>query len=209
MNRVLHKAGFALVLTLIVLAAGGCAALITPNFSTELSELRAGEYQLDPEHAYVHFRIQHLGLSTIVGNFNTVQGSLDFDPTQIENLALQGKLLAASIDLNNEDLQQRLLGAQWLNAAEFPEIEFKSGLVSQSNTGDIEIAGTLSMRGQTRPVILAAKFNGGADNILTGKYTLGFSASTVVNRSEFGMDAFAALIGDEIKIELHGEFQRN
>ncbi len=208
--RTLHPSRMRCFILLFLGLLSGCAALlVTPNFTTELTALRSGQYSLDPEHAYANFRVQHLGLSSIIGRFNTVQGSLDFDPDKIGSMALQGKLLASSIDVNNDELEQRLLGSDWLGAERFPEIEFKSTNAVMNNQGNIEIAGELSMRGEVRPVTLEATFHGGADNILTGKYTLGFSAMASIKRSDYGMDAFAALVGDEITIELHGEFQRN
>jgi len=205
-NKIACKRLAVLLLSMLI---AGCAALVTPNFTTELSALRSGEYTLDPEHAYVHFSVGHLGLSKIIGRFNTVEGSLDFEPENITQLQLQGKLLASSIDVNNTDLEDTLRGADWIAAAAHPEIEFRSTSTALQADNSIEIAGELSLRGQTRPIVLLTTFNGGADNILTGKYTLGFSASTTILRSDFGMDAFAALVGDEIVIEMHGEFQRN
>ena len=87
----------------------GCASLVRPNYTQELSELRPGDYALDPEHVYVHFKVEHLGLSTVVGRFNTVDASLDFDPESFEALDLQGVIDITSIDLNNESLEDRCL----------------------------------------------------------------------------------------------------
>ena len=63
-------------------------------------------------------------------------------------------------------------------------------------------------RGIKQAVVLNTTFNGGADNLITRKYTIGFSASAQIKRSEFGIDSFAAFVGDDIDIELHGEFLR-
>lgn len=198
-----------MVCAALLLGLTSCASIVRPNFSTELTELRSGAYSLDPEHAYVHFKIGHLGLSSIVGRFNTIAGELDFDPANIGSLELQGVIDAASIDVNNDSLEDQLRGGSWLDADAFPQLTFVSTSVDAQADGTINISGTLTIRGISQTVVLETRFNGGADNILTGKYTLGFTATTRLNRSDFGMDAFAALIADTIDVELHGEFQRN
>jgi len=174
-----------------------------------LTELRPGDYLLDPEHAYVTFRVDHLGLSKIVGRFNVVSGSLDFNPDNIEQMSLQGIIESSSIDVNNEDLESQLQEPDWFASVQYPQITFTSNVVSQSpDDGTLLIEGDLIVRGVSQPIVLQAQFNGGADNILTGKYTLGFTAITTIKRSDFGMKAFAALIGDNVSVELHGEFQQ-
>lgn len=199
-----------LVCCVLVLASilAGCVSLVRPNFTQTLSELRSGEYLLDPEHAYVHFRIEHLGLSTIVGRFNTVKASLDFDPKDIAAMRLDGVVDVSSLDLNNSDLEDRLRGSDWFDAARFPEATFETQSVELGEGNDFVIAGTFTLRGITRPMALAATFKGGADNLLTGKYTLGFAATGSFLRSDYGIDGFAALVADEVFIELNAEFQR-
>ena len=74
--------------------------------------------------------------------------------------------------------------------------------------GAFVVTGDFTLRGVTLPLELDGRFNGGADNILTGRYTLGFAASGSLSRSAYGIDAFGALVGDEVGIEIHAEFQR-
>jgi len=189
-------------------SVGGCAALVTPNYRTELAELRPGDYTLDPDHAYLLFRVEHLGLSTVVGRFDGVDATLDFDPDDIAGLRLDGVVDVASIDLDNEELERRLRGGDWLDAAAHPEARFTTTAVEPGEGGAFVVTGDFTLRGVTRPLRLDARFNGGADNILTGFYTLGFAADGILSRSAYGIDAFGALVGDEIGIEIHAEFQR-
>ncbi len=198
----------AIVIAVMLLNLYACQSIIRPNFTTELKTLRAGQYQLDPQHSFLLFKVDHLGLSKIVGRFNKLEASLDFDPENPTGLKLSGLIAANSIDLNNDDLEETLQDDTWFNSALYPQISFVSTTVSLTNEGKINIEGILAMRGTERPVSLLAKFNGGADNRLTRKYTIGFSAQTSISRSDFGMDTFSAFIGDDIEIELHGEFQR-
>ncbi len=204
LNRVL------LVCSALVMASilAGCVGLVRPNFTQTLSELRSGEYLLDPDHTYVHFRIEHLGLSTIIGRFNSVKASLDFDPGDIAAMRLDGVVDVSTLDLNNSDLENRLSGGNWFDTARFPEATFETQSVEPGEGNDFVITGAFSLRGITRPMALAATFKGGADNLLTGKYTLGFAATGSFLRSDYGMDGFAALVADEVFIELNAEFQR-
>ncbi len=190
----------------MLLTSTGCTNLIRPNFTPELIKLRAGDYQLDPMHSYLLFKIEHLGLSKIVGRFNTVNATLDFDPKQIQKMQLNAIVSADSIDVNNTDLESTLQEPDWFDTARFPQITFNSESVKLTATEDLEITGTLSMRGISKVITLQAKFNGGADNLITRKYTIGFSATATIKRSDFGIDAFSALVGDTVELEAHGEF---
>jgi len=200
-----HRLGHVLILALLI---GGCTNVIRPNFTQSLVELRAGAYTLDQDHAYLIFRIEHLGLSTVVGRFNSVDATLDFDPEQLSELVLDGIIETTSIDLNNEDLERRLRGSGWLDTAQFPQARFESKTVEPGDEGEFVINGDFTLRGITQPVSLMAAFKGGADNLLTGRYTLGFTATGQIARSDYGIDSLGALVADEVFIEIHAEFQR-
>lgn len=198
-----------LLVGLLSISLQGCASLVRPNFKQEITELRAGQYSLDTEHAYVHFDVGHLGLSRIVGRFNSMGAALDFDPENLSATRLSGFIETDSIDVNNADLQDQLKGESWLAADQYPQAVFDTTRVVSTGGNNMDIIGELQLKGTIREVVLKATFNGGADVLLTGKYTLGFSASTVISRSEFGIDAFQALVSDDINITIHAEFQRN
>ncbi len=197
-----------LLLLFLALAITGCASLIRPNFTQQITELREGAYTLDKEHAYLNFKVEHLGLSFVVGRFNTLDATLDFNPDAISELVLEGSIDVTSIDLNNDSLAQQLQGRGWLNTAQFPQATFKTTAVEATQGNSFVVTGDFTLRGVTQPVQLLGSFKGGADNVLTGKYTLGFSATGSISRSQYGIDSFAALVGDEILLEIHAEFQR-
>jgi len=197
-----------IVAFLSAVLVSGCASVVRPNYTQELTELRQGAYTLDPDHAYLIFRIEHLGLSTVIGRFNTVDATLDFDPASLSELVLEGVIDVASIDMNNDDLERRLRGSGWLDTDRFPEARFTSVSVEPDDGNSFFLNGDFTLRGITRPVRLLATFKGGADNMLTGLYTLGFAATGSISRSDFGIDALGALVADEVFIEIHAEFQR-
>ncbi|MBT8142503.1 MAG: polyisoprenoid-binding protein [Gammaproteobacteria bacterium] len=195
-----------LILACVVLS--GCLSFITPTVKTELSELRAGQYQLDKSHTSVVFKIGHMGLSTYVGRFNDFDASLDFDPENIQALQLDTLVYPASVDVNNAKLQNTLQESDWFATHEYPEIRFVTTEVKQGSGNQLLISGELTLRGISKSIELRSKFNGGAVNMLTAKYTLGFEASTTIKRSDFGMHEFIPLVADEVEIEIHAEFQK-
>ncbi len=171
--------------------------------------MRGGEYTLDTDHAYLNFRIEHLGLSYVVGRFNVLDAKLDFDPDNPETLFLEGIVDVASIDFGNDDLDERIAGDGWLDAERFPQAIFRSTEVTVTDDDGLRVVGDFTLHGVTQPVTLEGRFGGGADNLLTGRYTLGFSATGELSRSAYGVSAWPGLVGDTVSIELHAEFLRS
>lgn len=198
-----------LLLSIFVLLLSGCASLIRPNFQTELVKLRPGQYSLDPAHAALLFKIDHLQLSTYVGRFNSFDASLDFDPEDLGATRLSGIVEMDSLDTNDSELEDTIKGPDWFNVAQFPQATFSTVSVDVLDDSRFLFTGDLTFRGITAPVQMTGTFNGGADNILTGKYTLGFTATGSFKRSDYGMDSFAGIIGDQVDLEIFAEFLQN
>jgi len=207
-----HATRFAPSVSALLVAlsmTAGCASLVAPkNLRTSVAELRPGDYALDPDHAYLLFRVEHLGLSKVVGRFDTVDATLDFDPNDLSALRLDGVVQSDSIDLDDEGLENQLKGRDWLDVATYPDARFTTTSVTPGEDGAFTLDGDFTLRDTTLPLSLEARFNGGADNILTGCYTLGFEANGSLSRSAYGIDGLGALVGDEIGIEIHAEFQQ-
>lgn len=212
MNRLIRKTFvrkikcISTILLLLLLA--GCQSLITPNRTTQLHEFRSGNYQIDKTHARVIFKVNHLGLSTYVGRFNDFDASLNFDPNNVSESTLEATIKTASIDLNDESLERTLTNSSWFNSEHYPEVVFTTLSVEPINDSKLLFTGNLTLLGVTKPVVMNITFHGGATNLLTRKYTIGFTAKGVIERSGFGMSSYASIIGDEVEIEVYAEFQR-
>jgi len=193
---------------MLMLGLNACVAWLAPNVKTELIELKSGQYQLDKTHARLLFKIQHLGLSTYVGRFNDLQASLNFDPEKVADAKLEVVVQMASLDINDESLTKTLMGREWFDQSRFPEAHFTTLNVKPLADNQFEFVGALNWRGVTKPISLKVTFHGGADNWLTGKYTLGFSATGHFKRSEFGMDSYIPIVGDDVALEVYAEFQK-
>lgn len=193
---------------LLLVVIQGCGYLIKPRVTSGMLQLEKGSYTLDQSHVAVLFKINHMGLSTFVGRFNKVNASLEFDPDNIAAAKLSAVIDIASIDVNNPDLEQTLMGNNWFAAERYPQAFFTTKSVTVINDNSALFAGDLTLRGVTAPVELKVKFNGGGSNMLTGYYTLGFSATSQFKRSTFAMHYLIPAIGDQVDIEVFAEFQR-
>tara|TARA_B100000809_G_scaffold258984_1_gene303113 strand:+ start:8912 stop:9469 length:558 start_codon:yes stop_codon:yes gene_type:complete len=182
--------------------------LLTPDFNTEITELRAGQYTIDSDHASVLWKINHLGFSTFIGRFNDIEASLDFDPENIENSSVEVIINTAGLDINNPEFAEELRGSNWFDVENFPQAVYRTTSFLESNENTFVFEGELTLLGVTAPVTLNVVFNGGGRNFLTRKYTLGFSGSANFQRSVFGLSRFTSFgVGDDIDLEIHIEFQ--
>ena len=148
-----------------------------------------------------------MGYSIYVARFNDIDAQFDFDNTRPERSTLIISIRADSIDSGNKKMDELIAGRDFLNARRYPDILFRAdGLTIIDERSGI-INGTLTFHGVTRSQPLQLTFRGGARNFLTGKYTLGFSASASLRRSDYNMGAYIPLVSDEVQIQIEAEFQ--
>jgi polyisoprenoid-binding protein YceI len=186
-----------------------CSYILSPRVEPSVVKLAAGDYQLDPSHSSVIFKVNHMGLSTFVGRFNQLDASLNFDPKNILNTRLHAWVATNSIDVNNPGLEKQLSSSSWFNSSVYPKAELTTLSVEATpNANQFVFNAKLNLLGVEKPIKLLATFHGGADNFLTGFYTLGFSAQTEFLRSDFSMDSYIPMVGDKVNVEIYAEFQR-
>jgi polyisoprenoid-binding protein YceI len=197
-----------ILIVFLVFTLSACGYLIKPNVKTGIVNLESGSYQIDKQHTSVLFKINHMGMSTFVGRFNNVDASLEFNPSHMENARLSAVINIASIDVNNSDLAETLRGSSWFDAEKYPQAVFKTTSVELVNEARAKFSGTLTLHGISAPIVLDVVFNGGGDNMLTGRYTVGFTAVANFKRSQFGMDYLIPAVGDDVNVEVYAEFQK-
>jgi len=193
----------------LIFTLSACGYLIAPKLKNGVVNLEKGSYQIDPAHTSVLFKINHMGMSTFVGRFNESEASLEFDPAHMENAKLTALIKIPSIDVNNTDLEETLKGSSWFDAEKYPQAFFKTESVVMLDDTHAKFSGNLTLHGVTAPIVLNVVFNGAGNNMLSGKYTLGFSATTRFKRSQFGMDYLIPAVGDAVDVEVFAEFQKN
>jgi polyisoprenoid-binding protein YceI len=207
--RVLPCGVKCLLLIAFVVTLSACGYLVAPTIKTGVANLEKGSYQIDPAHTSVLFKINHMGMSTFVGRFNEVDASLEFDPAHMENAKLTAVIEIPSIDVNNKSLEETLKGSSWFEADKYPQAFFKTESVVMVDGTHAKFTGNLTLHGVVAPIVLDVVFKGAGNNMLTGKYTLGFTATTRFKRSQFGMDYLIPAVGDDVDIEVFTEFQKN
>ena len=185
-----------------------CSRILTPDQTTEVTEVRAGQYVLAPNHASLIWKLNHLGFSTFIGTFNDFEASLDFDPEDIENASLEVVISTSSLDVDIPEFEEELRGDNWFDVGVYPQAVYRTTRFLESIDEDTFLfAGDLTLLGTTASVNLEVNFHGGGRNFLTRSYTVGFSGSAKFNRSDFGLDRFTSFgVGDEIDLEIHVEF---
>ena len=149
----------------------------------------AGTYSIDKAHTNLSFRISHLGFSHYTADFDKVDGKLQFDPANPSAMTVEATIDPKSLDLNSPPagFHDQVVGKEFLDAPAFPAITFKSTKVEVTGPKTANVIGDLTLHGVTKPVTLSATFNGGyAANAFDGA-RIGFSASGVLKRSDFGI----------------------
>ncbi len=141
-----------------------------------------------------------------MGRFNQFDAELTFDPDNMAAASLTAVVDIQSVDINNPDLAETLQESTWFDSEIFPQAVFASHTVTPISESQFNFTGNLTLKGVTQPVTFKATFHGGADNWMTGKYTVGFSAIGRIKRSDFNMSSYIPIVGDEIDLEIYAEF---
>jgi polyisoprenoid-binding protein YceI len=178
------------------------AAFATPAFA-------ADEFTFDAGHTYIGFEIDHLGFSQTLGEFTKYEGTLSLDRDNLAAASINVTIDTASIDTDQADFDEHLRGADFFNAAQHPAMTFKSTKVEDAGNGALKVTGDFTMLGQTHPVVLDVKLNKIAKHPFRPTVEVaGFSASTTLDRTQWGMDKYAPAVGTAVTIRIETEFNR-
>jgi polyisoprenoid-binding protein YceI len=162
-----------------------------------------GKYKIDPAHTSANFKVNHLGFSELSGRFNSMSGHITFSPNGQSQIRFEIK--TNSVDTNHTKRDKHLRSPDFFNAKLYPLIRFTSDNVVYNKKGDpITATGKLNLHGQSKIVTLDISTIG-AGKDPWGGYRSGYNASTVIKRSDFGMNFMLGGIGDDIEINLHIE----
>ena len=174
---------------------------------------QAVEYQIDPVHSSAHFSVRHLMISNVRGEFAKVTGKVVYDPKNLKASSVEATIDATSINTHEPKRDDHLKSPDFFDVAKFPTLTFKSKRVEKAGEGKLRVTGDLTIRGTTREVVLAVE--GPAPEVKMGPaFKSGASASTTVNRKDFGLvwnkalESGGVVVGDEVKITLEIEMGR-
>ena len=197
---------FAILATILVLAAAAPAVAEPKPASTDPADAPAGTYVLDHTHANLTAKVSHMGLSFYTMRFNRFDARYDYDPGKPELSQITVTIDATSLDVGDEAVGKQF-ARQFLGADRFPQITFTSAGVQRTDPGHGQITGDLTLNGVTKPVTLNVTFNGAGPPFLgIGGYRMGFSATADVKRSDFGLKSWESLVGDNVRLLIEAEF---
>lgn len=191
-----------LLFGVLLATAGAASAASDPG-------LKAGTYEIDPSHTYGNFEVGHMGLSTMHGRIDVKSGTIRIAPNGGDS-QVSVTLDPASVNTGNKARDEHLRDMDgFFNVKKHPSMKFESTSVTFDDDDDADeatVEGNLTMHGVTRPVTLdvddiACRIN----PLEKSKYTCGFSAETKLKRSDYGIDAYLLLVGDEIELSIEVE----
>ena len=165
-------------------------------------------YKIDPAHSSAQFVVRHMMITNVRGGFNNLQGAVVYDPQNPSTSSIDVVIDANTINTLEPARDTHLKSVDFLDVEKYPTITFKSGTVTPDGDGSLDLKGDLTIHGVTKPVVLKVEGPTGEEKDPYGNIRVGASASTRINRSEFGLKWNAALetggvlVGDQVKIEL-------
>ena len=189
-------------------------ALVTALALTAGAAAQAGSssttWKIDPNHSSAQFSVRHLGVSTVRGAFTKVSGSANYDPGDLSKDTLEATIDATSVDTRVEMRDNDLRSPNFLDAQKYPTITFQSKKVEAAGEGKLKVTGDLTIHGVTKEVVLDVDGPTPAikDPMGPGRLRMGASATTKINRQDFGVSGLPAVVGDEITITLDVEMTK-
>ena len=164
-------------------------------------------WQIDPSHTGIEFAVKHMMISTVKGTFSDVSGTIVMDEADPSGSSVDVEIGAASIDTREEQRDEHLRTGDFLDVENHPKITFKSRRVEADGANGLRVVGDLTIRGVTQEVVLEATHEGQATDPW-GNEKAGFTATTAIDRRDFGLTWNAALetggvlVGHEVRINL-------
>ncbi len=187
-----------LISTLFALSVAATAA-------ADLTSAPAGKYTLDKNHGYITFSYSHLGFSTPHVGFDAFDVALDLDTENVASSTVEVMIDATSINSRVAEFDDHLKSADFFDTSEYPSISFTSTSIEDLGDDMLNVAGDLTIKGVTKPVVLAMKVNKAAVHPMRRVPTIGVSGETKVSRSEFGLSRAVPAVGDEVTINVTAE----
>lgn len=204
----MNRKSLVLTCAAVALAVPAIAQVAAPNSpgAPDASRVTAGTYKVDPNHTQVVWTLDHLGITPLSGDFAASGGSLEIDPANPSAAKVSVSFDIGAMTTLVPGFTKHLQSADLLDAAAHPTASFTSTSVAATGT-TAKITGNLTLKGVTRPVVLDAKFYGAGANPMSKKLNVGFTATTTIKRSEFGI-TYAPIVGDEVELQINAAFEK-
>jgi polyisoprenoid-binding protein YceI len=169
-------------------------------------------WTIDPVHSVAEFRVKHMMIANVRGHFTGVTGKLTYNPADLASSSVEASIDVATIDTRDPQRDTHLKSADFFDAEKFPQLTFKSSRVTRRSDGTVAVAGALSIHGVSRDEEFIVEGPTPPVKDPWGNTRIGVSATTKINRTDFGLNFNAALetggvlVGEEVTIHLELEF---
>ena len=181
------------------------ALVLVLGFGTVAAQ---GTYGIDSAHSSVGFKVRHL-VSKVSGGFNEFDGTIVADFENLDASSVEFTIQASSIDTKNEKRDGHLRSPDFFDVEKYPEITFKSSKITKIDGDSFAAAGTLTMRGVSKEVVLTVDFLG--EMTAMGGTRAGYELTTTLNRKDYGvswnraLDAGGFVLGDDVEVNINLE----
>ena len=172
----------------------------------------ATTWNIDPVHTVAEFKVRHMMITNVKGQFTAVTGALHLDENDITKSQVEASVDVASVNTRDPQRDAHLRSADFFDVEKFPNLTFHSTRISRNTDGDVEAAGELTIHGVTREVVFAVDGPTPPARDPWGGLRLGLSATTKINRKDFGLtwnatlETGGILVGEEVTITLDAQF---
>jgi polyisoprenoid-binding protein YceI len=165
-------------------------------------------WKIDPAHSAAQFAVRHMGISTVRGEFKKVSGSAGYDTADPGKTSLDATIDATTVDTRVDMRDNDLRSRNFLDVQKYPTITFKSKRAEAAGPGKMKITGDLTIHGVTKEVVLDVDGPTSPVKDPRGNFHIGASATTKINRKDFGVNGAPGMAGDEISITIDAELIR-
>jgi polyisoprenoid-binding protein YceI len=171
-------------------------------------------WEIDPTHTMAEFKVRHMAISNVKGQFSKVTGSLTMSDGDLARAHVEATIEADSIDTHDTGRDAHLKSVEFLDVEHFPTLTFSSNGIKIVGAGELTVEGDLTLRGVTRKVLFDVEGPTAPQKDPWGGTRLAVSATTKISRKDFGLvwnatlESGGILVGDEVAITLDVEFLR-
>lgn len=169
-------------------------------------------WNIDPVHSVAEFKVRHMMISNVKGQFTALSGVMTLDETDLANSRIEATVEASSINTREARRDAHLKSADFFEVEKYPTLSFQSTLVTRTGEGELTVAGDLHIHGVTRRVVFRVEGPTAPGKDPWGNTRLGLSAVTRINRRDFGLTWNSALetggilVGEDVTITLDVQF---
>ena len=162
-------------------------------------------YKIDPNHTDVTAQWSHFGFSNPIAHFGDVDGAITYDPDNVGQSSVEVVLPLSGLEAHVPAFNEHLRSDDFFDAANHPQVTFKSTRVEAAGEGKLRVIGDLTIRGITKEVVLDTTINKVGEQPMAKRAAAGFDASTTVKRTDFGLGLYAPNVSDEVQIRITTE----